>query len=136
MFANFYLFSGEMVYNDPMRRVIFIFIDGAGVGQADTGNPFFQAESLFLPFWQGAMILPDGTPLAAIDASWVFPGHRRAPAVKRRCFAVLEPGKSPTAIIMAILTAFTKNHPRKQLIARFEKEQGARPFSQRLSSFA
>lgn len=74
MFANFYLFSGEMVYNDPMRRVIFIFIDGAGVGQADTGNPFFQAESLFLPFWQGAMILPDGTPLAAIDATLGIPG--------------------------------------------------------------
>ena len=63
-----------MVYNNPMQRVIFIFIDGAGVGQADTGNPFFQAESLFLPFWQGAMTLPDGTPLAAIDATLGIPG--------------------------------------------------------------
>ena len=74
MFANFFLFSGKMVYNDPMRRVIFIFIDGAGVGRADAGNPFFQAKSLFLPFWQGAMTLPDGTPLAAIDATLGIPG--------------------------------------------------------------
>jgi 2,3-bisphosphoglycerate-independent phosphoglycerate mutase len=74
MFANFYLFSGEMVYNDPMPRVIFIFVDGVGVGRADSGNPFFQAESLFLPFWQGAMTLPDGTPLAAIDAALGIPG--------------------------------------------------------------
>jgi len=51
MFANFYLFSGEMVYNDPMRRVIFIFIDGAGVGQADAGNPFFRRK----PFGEAAI---------------------------------------------------------------------------------
>jgi len=57
-----------------MPRVIFIFIDGAGVGQADAGNPFFKAGSLFLPFWQGAMTLPDGTPLAAIDATLGIPG--------------------------------------------------------------
>lgn len=57
-----------------MQRVIFIFIDGAGVGRADAGNPFFQSESLFLPFWQDAMILPDGTPLAAIDATLGIPG--------------------------------------------------------------
>ena len=63
-----------MVYNDPMQRVIFIFIDGAGVGRADSGNPFFQSKSLFLPFWQHAMILPDGTPLAAIDATLGIPG--------------------------------------------------------------
>ena len=57
-----------------MPRVIFIFIDGAGVGRADAGNPFFKGESLFLPFWQDAMILPDGTPLAAIDATLGIPG--------------------------------------------------------------
>ena len=70
----FYLFSGKIVYNDPMQRVIFIFIDGAGMGRADAGNPFFQAKSLFLPFWQGAMILPDNTPLTAIDATLGIPG--------------------------------------------------------------
>ena len=74
MFANFFLFSGKMVYNDPMQRVIFIFIDGAGIGRADAGNPFFQAGSLFLPFWQGAMTLPDNTPLTAIDATLGIPG--------------------------------------------------------------
>jgi 2,3-bisphosphoglycerate-independent phosphoglycerate mutase len=57
-----------------MRRVIFIFIDGAGVGKSEANNPFFQTKSLFLPFWQGAMILPDGTPLAAIDATLGIPG--------------------------------------------------------------
>lgn len=63
-----------MVYNQPMQRVIFIFIDGAGVGRAAADNPFFQAKSIFLPFWRGAMILPDGTPLAAIDATLGIPG--------------------------------------------------------------
>jgi hypothetical protein len=57
-----------------MQRIIFIFIDGVGIGRADTGNPFFQARSLFMPFWQGAMTLPDGTPLAAIDATLDIPG--------------------------------------------------------------
>jgi 2,3-bisphosphoglycerate-independent phosphoglycerate mutase len=57
-----------------MARVIFIFVDGVGVGRADADNPFFQAESLFLPFWQGAMSLPDGTPLVAIDATLGIPG--------------------------------------------------------------
>jgi 2,3-bisphosphoglycerate-independent phosphoglycerate mutase len=63
-----------MVYNYPMQRVIFIFVDGAGVGRAEADNPFFQAKSFFLPFWQGAMALPDGTPLAAIDATLGIPG--------------------------------------------------------------
>lgn len=63
-----------MAYNDPMQRVIFIFIDGAGMGRADADNPFFRAESLYLPFWQGAMMLPDGTPLTAIDATLGIPG--------------------------------------------------------------
>jgi 2,3-bisphosphoglycerate-independent phosphoglycerate mutase len=58
-----------MVYNDRMRRVIFIFIDGVGMGQAAAGNPFFQAASFFLPFWEGGATLPDGTPLTEIDAT-------------------------------------------------------------------
>lgn len=52
-----------------MERLIFIFIDGCGVGAADEGNPFFLADSRNLPFWRGAMALADGTPLKAIDAT-------------------------------------------------------------------
>jgi len=57
-----------------MERVTFIFIDGCGVGRAGPGNPFFLAKSRFLPFWQGGMRLPDGTPLTAIDATLGIPG--------------------------------------------------------------
>ncbi len=57
-----------------MERVTFIFIDGCGVGRAGPANPFFLAKSRFLPFWQGGMRLPDGTPLTAIDATLGIPG--------------------------------------------------------------
>lgn len=57
-----------------MERVTFIFVDGCGVGLPGPGNPFYQAKSLFLPFWQGGMRLPDGTPLTAIDATLGIPG--------------------------------------------------------------
>jgi 2,3-bisphosphoglycerate-independent phosphoglycerate mutase len=63
-----------MGYNHPMQRVIFIFIDGVGVGRADAGNPFYHAGSQYLPCWQGGMSLPDGTPLTAIDATLGIPG--------------------------------------------------------------
>jgi 2,3-bisphosphoglycerate-independent phosphoglycerate mutase len=64
----------EMVYNIPMQRIIFIFIDGVGVGRAEADNPFFAAASRYLPFWQGAMVLPDNTPLTGIDATLGIPG--------------------------------------------------------------
>jgi 2,3-bisphosphoglycerate-independent phosphoglycerate mutase len=57
-----------------MGRMIFIFVDGCGVGEADTGNPFFLADSLNLPFWRGAMALADGTPVQAIDATMGISG--------------------------------------------------------------
>jgi hypothetical protein len=57
-----------------MERVIFIFVDGCGVGPADAGNPFSLANSLNLPFWWGAMALNDGTPIKAIDATLGIPG--------------------------------------------------------------
>ena len=57
-----------------MERLTFIFIDGCGVGRPDPENPFFLAKSRFLPFWQGGMRLPDGTPLTAIDATLGIPG--------------------------------------------------------------
>jgi 2,3-bisphosphoglycerate-independent phosphoglycerate mutase len=57
-----------------MRRVIFIFLDGCGMGRADAGNPFFLGLCRFLPFWKGGMVLPDGTPISAIDATLGIPG--------------------------------------------------------------
>jgi hypothetical protein len=57
-----------------MERLIFIFVDGCGVGRAQAGNPFFHSRSRHLPFWQGAMTLPDGTPIKAIDATLGLPG--------------------------------------------------------------
>lgn len=58
----------------PMARMIFFFVDGCGIGLPNHGNPFFTAHSRFLPFWRGAMTLPDGTPLTAIDATLGIPG--------------------------------------------------------------
>ncbi|MBE0664671.1 MAG: hypothetical protein IH584_02545 [Candidatus Aminicenantes bacterium] len=57
-----------------MKQMIFLFVDGCGVGRADPGNPFFMAKSSYLPFWPGAMVLPDGTPIATIDATLGIPG--------------------------------------------------------------
>ncbi|MCU0237694.1 MAG: hypothetical protein MUC72_11520 [Acidobacteria bacterium] len=57
-----------------MERLIFVFLDGCGVGRPGPENPFFLARSRFLPLWQGGMRLPDGTPLAAIDATLGIPG--------------------------------------------------------------
>ena len=57
-----------------MERVIFIFLDGCGVGRPGPENPFYLVRSRFLPFWQGGMRLPDGTPLTAIDATLDMPG--------------------------------------------------------------
>jgi 2,3-bisphosphoglycerate-independent phosphoglycerate mutase len=57
-----------------MERMIFIFVDGCGVGRADAGNPFFLARSLNLPFFRGAMAMADGTPVRGIDATLGIPG--------------------------------------------------------------
>jgi len=57
-----------------MKQMIFLFVDGCGVGRADPGNPFFMAKSSYLPFWSGAMVLPDETPIAEIDATLGIPG--------------------------------------------------------------
>lgn len=57
-----------------MERLIFLFVDGCGVGRRDSDNPFFRAGCRFLPFWSGGMRLGDGTPLAAIDACLGIPG--------------------------------------------------------------
>jgi hypothetical protein len=57
-----------------MQRVIFLFVDGCGIGAPGEGNPFHLAGCRFLPFWSGGPPLPDGTPLAAIDACLGIPG--------------------------------------------------------------
>lgn len=51
-----------------MPRMIFVFLDGVGIGKPDAQNPFYAAKTAFLPFYEGAS-LPDGTPVKAIDAT-------------------------------------------------------------------
>jgi predicted AlkP superfamily pyrophosphatase or phosphodiesterase len=51
-----------------MKKLIFIFIDGVGIGKADAGNPFFAADTDYMPFFEGGCKLPDRTPVKAIDA--------------------------------------------------------------------
>ncbi len=52
--------------NPPGQRLLFLFLDGVGIGRADQGNPFFARATRFLPCWQGGGTLPDGTPLRHI----------------------------------------------------------------------
>ena len=49
-------------------RLLFLFLDGVGIGRADDGNPFYTGNARFLPCWAGAGPLPDGTPLRPIRA--------------------------------------------------------------------
>jgi len=51
-----------------MKKLIFIFLDGVGIGAASQGNPFYAAKSEFLPFYKGNPGLPDSTPIKPIDA--------------------------------------------------------------------
>ncbi|MCP5104941.1 MAG: hypothetical protein GY950_16260, partial [bacterium] len=51
-----------------MARILFIFLDGVGIGDASDNNPFVAAGTEFLPFYSGNNGLPDGTPVKAIDA--------------------------------------------------------------------
>ncbi|HLP61233.1 MAG TPA: hypothetical protein VK186_20490 [Candidatus Deferrimicrobium sp.] len=54
-----------------MARLLFIFLDGVGIGESVAGNPFFAAQSAFLPFYMNGNEprLPDGTPVKPIDAT-------------------------------------------------------------------
>lgn len=47
--------------------MIFIFLDGVGIGKADETNLFYTTKARFLPFHTGSSTLPDGTPVKAID---------------------------------------------------------------------
>ncbi|MCP5048809.1 MAG: hypothetical protein GY940_16680 [bacterium] len=50
------------------KRLIFIFLDGVGIGEPTKENPVCAARVEYLPFYAGGMKLPDGTPVKAIDA--------------------------------------------------------------------
>lgn len=52
-----------------MKRLIFLFLDGVGIGKPDVLNPFYEAKTEFLPFYAGNQGLPDGTPVKPIDAT-------------------------------------------------------------------
>lgn len=51
-----------------MNKLIFIFLDGVGIGKAESTNPFYFAKSEYLPLYEGSLELPDGTPVKGIDA--------------------------------------------------------------------
>jgi len=59
-----------------MAKLIFIFIDGIGIGKALTTNPFFVANSdaTYFPLFENGCFLPDGTPIKPIDALLGVPG--------------------------------------------------------------
>ena len=50
-----------------MKRLIFIFLDGVGIGEPKDKNPFYIAKPDFLPFYRGHLHLPDNTPIKPID---------------------------------------------------------------------
>ncbi|MCP4150497.1 MAG: hypothetical protein GY757_22315 [bacterium] len=57
-----------------MTKLIFIFLDGVGIGPADRTNPFYAAKSDYLPFYGANPRLPDNTPVKPIDACLDTPG--------------------------------------------------------------
>ncbi len=65
----FFIFPGCGYNGRRMERLLFLFLDGCGVGPAGADNPFLRAGCRFLPFWQGGMRLPDATAVVAIDAT-------------------------------------------------------------------
>jgi len=94
MFAKFFYFFSRRVIISGMSRVIFIFLDGCGVGRDDAGNPFCQAASRHLPFWKNGMALPDGTPIKPIDATLGIPGAPQSASSQTALFC----GAGATAI--------------------------------------
>lgn len=51
-----------------MPKLIFIFLDGVGIGRALKTNPFFAGDVDYLCFYESGLALPDKTPITAIDA--------------------------------------------------------------------
>ncbi len=54
--------------NTNKKRMIFIFLDGMGIGEPTNENPICAARADYLPFYKGGLKLPDGTPVKPIDA--------------------------------------------------------------------
>ncbi len=52
-------------------RMIFVFLDGVGIGKCCPSNPVYTARARFLPFYSDGddIRLPGGTPVKAIDAT-------------------------------------------------------------------
>ena len=50
-----------------MPRLIFIFLDGVGIGKSSPNNPFLVSKSEYLPFFSNNPVWPDNTPVKAID---------------------------------------------------------------------
>jgi 2,3-bisphosphoglycerate-independent phosphoglycerate mutase len=57
-----------------MSRLIFIFLDGVGIGRQVPGNPFYLAKAPYLPLYNRKNNLPDQTPIKAIDPILGIPG--------------------------------------------------------------
>lgn len=57
-----------------MNKMIFIFLDGVGIGDNSKLNPFFIANGQYLPFYQGINKLADGTVVKKIDPLLNIPG--------------------------------------------------------------
>lgn len=52
-----------------MPKLIFIFLDGVGVGKKLQSNPFYAAMTEYLPFYENGFLPdPDRTPVKAVDA--------------------------------------------------------------------
>ncbi|MCP5054128.1 MAG: hypothetical protein GY940_43575 [bacterium] len=51
-----------------MKRLIFIFLDGVGIGKANSRNPFYKASAEYLPLYENGCVLPDNTRIKPIDA--------------------------------------------------------------------
>jgi hypothetical protein len=49
-----------------MPKLIFLFLDGVGIGRLEPENPFFSGRADWLPFFDPGPDLPDGTPVKAI----------------------------------------------------------------------
>lgn len=74
-----------------MSCIYFIFIDGVGIGAAGPDNPFYQSGARFLPFFQGGLSLPDGTPVKAIDATLGIPGRPQSASGQTALFCGCNP---------------------------------------------
>lgn len=56
------------------RRMIFVFLDGVGMGRPDATNPFYVSRSRYLPFYDRNPGWPDHTPVKSIDPLFGIPG--------------------------------------------------------------